>query len=190
MIGHDQNSLGGWDPANGTRLWQLAPRRPGDFNVPTPVQAADKLIISTENNGTRAFRFDASGKIDGQPLAENLDLSPDAHSPIVIGNRLFGIWERLFCLDLSDSLKALWTGSDDAFSDYASLVGSPTRVLVTTIHGELLLIDAQSHDYQLIDRCQLFSDDSGVYAHPAVVGTRLYVRGSTSIRCVDLALEP
>jgi outer membrane protein assembly factor BamB len=190
LIGHDQNSLGGWDPASGERLWQVSPRRPGDFNVPTPVQVADMLIVSTENNGTRAFRFDARGQIDREPLAENLDLSPDAQSPIVIGNRLFGIWDGLFCLDVSGGLKALWTARDDAFSEYATLIGSPQRVLMTTLHGELLLIDAQSPDYRLIDRSQLFHDDSGVYSHPALVGTRLYMRGSNSICCVELAVEP
>jgi len=189
LVGHDQNSLGGWDPATGKRLWQVAPARTGDFNVPTPVQVADTLLVSTENNGTRAFRFDALGQIDRRPLAENVDLCPDAHTPIVIGNRLFGVSGELYCLDLSAGLKALWTASDDAFSEYTSLLGSPERVLITTLHGELLLIDAQSPEYRLIDRSQLFADDSGVYAHPALVGTRLYVRGSNSICCVELALQ-
>jgi outer membrane protein assembly factor BamB len=189
IIGHDQNSLGGWDAADGRRLWRLAPPRPNDFNVPTPVQVDDTLMVATENNGTRAFRFDAHGRIDPKPFAENADLCPDSHSPIVIGRRLFGVWDGLHCLDTSDGLKAHWTASDDAFGDYATLLGCRQRVLMTTIHGELLLIDAQSPNYRLIGRSKLFQDDSGVYAHPALVGSRLFVRGSTSICRVDLAAE-
>jgi hypothetical protein len=51
------------------------------------------------------------------------------------------------------------------------------------------LVDARSDEYRLIDRCQLFHDDTGVYSHPALVGTRLYVRGSESVCCVELAAD-
>ena len=108
----------------------------------------------------------------------------------MIGNRLFGVWDGLYCLDTGGGLKAVWTASDDAFSEYATLIGSRERALLTTIHGELLLFDAESPDFQLIDRSSLFEDDSGVYAHPALVGTCLYVRGSDSICCVELDLDP
>jgi hypothetical protein len=33
----------------------------------------------------------------------------------------------------------------------------------------------------------VFENDRGVYSHPALVGTRLYIRGSAEIACVDLA---
>jgi outer membrane protein assembly factor BamB len=93
----------------------------------------------------------------------------------------------MFCLDTGARLKPLWTAADEAFSDYTSLIGSPTRVLITTLHGELLLIDSQSPNYRLISRSKVFEDDTGVYSHPALAGTRLYVRGSTSIVCIDFS---
>ena len=162
-------------------------RRKGDFNVPTPMHADGTLLVATENNGTRAFRFDQLARIGAKPLAENTDLCPDAHSPIVIGTRVFGISGGMHCLDLSADLKTLWTSDDEAFGEYASLIGSPRRVLVATVNGELLLIDAEASDFRLINRVRLIADDSGVFSHPALVGTRLYVRGSNSVSCVDLA---
>jgi hypothetical protein len=35
------------------RLWRLVPAFDGDFNVPTPIAVDGKLLVSTENNGTR-----------------------------------------------------------------------------------------------------------------------------------------
>ena len=33
IVGHDLDSLGGWDIATGNRLWEVKPKRNGDFNV-------------------------------------------------------------------------------------------------------------------------------------------------------------
>jgi hypothetical protein len=38
----------------------------------------------------------------------------------------------------------------------------------------------------IISRLRLFDDDVEVYSHPALVGTRLYARGDSSVVCVDL----
>ena len=189
LIGYDAKSLGGWDPQDGKRLWRLVPPRRLDFNVPTPISLGAKLLVSTENNGTRAYAFAEGGLIDPAPAAEFADLVPDAHSPIALNGKLFGVSGELFCLDLDDGLKPSWKASDDAFSDYTSLIGSPARVLITTLHGELLLVDAQAPQYRLISRTKVFSDDPGVYSHPALVGSRLYLRGSSSLVCVELQAD-
>ena len=77
VIGYDQHSLGGWDPKTGERLWHLVPPTEGDFNVPTPVVVEGKLVVATENNATRLYGFDPSGKIIPKPLGDYADLSPD-----------------------------------------------------------------------------------------------------------------
>ncbi len=186
LVGYDRTSLGGWNAATGERLWQLVPPSADDFNVPTPIVVGDRLIVSTENNGTRLYRFDTSGRIVPQPEAEFEPLAPDTHTPVVTGKRLFGIWGRLFCLDVAHGLKQIYTADDDAFGNYASLIASDDRVLVTSQHGELLLLDALADQFHVLSRLKLFESDTGVYAHPALVGDRLYVRGSDEIVCVKL----
>jgi len=189
IIGYDLKTLGGWDAATGKRLWTLTPPRDNDFNVPTPVPFGDKLILTTENNGTRLFRFDENGVIDPKPIATHADLAPDSHTPVVVGKRLFGIWNRLYCLDLNDQLKTVWEGENDAFSSYCSIVAAGDRLLVTTLEGELLLIDAQADKYHLLGRVKLFEGERGVYSHPALVGTRLYLRGNFALVAVELKPE-
>lgn len=187
LIGYDKHSLGGWDPATGKRLWKLVPPIRNDFNVPTPVVAGENLLIATENNGARLYGFDNEGRINPTPLAVNRDLAPDSHTPVVLGNRVFGVWNELFCLDLKDGLKTLWSSDDQAFANYASILAHGQRALVTTTSGELILLDAAANTFRVLGRLKLFKDDAGVYSHPALVGTRLFIRGSTHLRCVDLA---
>lgn len=187
VVGHDINSLGGWDAATGKRLWRLKPPHDNDFNVPTPLQIGERLLVTTENNFTRLYGFQPDGTIVSEPVALNKSLAPDSHTPVVVRNRLYGIWEDLYCLDLNDNLKTLWVGSHPAFSSYASLIASPDRLLATTMAGELILIDATSNDFRTLGEARLFEDQRGVYSHPALVGSRLFVRGMDAIVCIDLA---
>jgi hypothetical protein len=87
-------------------------------------------------------------------------------------------------------LKSIWKTDDPAFDDYATIIAARDRFLVTTKHGELLLIDATANEYRLISRQQVFQDDPGVYSHPALVGKHLYLRGSDEIVCLDLDVTP
>ena len=110
---------------------------------------------------------------------------------MAIAGRLFGVWGGLHCLDAA-TLKPLWTADDDAFNNYATAIAGATsaggnRVLVVSKHGELLLIDAAADTYRLLSRQMIFDDDSGVLSHPALVGQKLYLRGSDEIVCLDLA---
>jgi len=63
LVGYDKESLGGWDLKTGRRLWSVKPEIDGDFNVGTPVVVGERLLVSTENNGTRLFQFDKDGMV-------------------------------------------------------------------------------------------------------------------------------
>ena len=207
IVGHDKYALCGWDVNSGQRLWRLVPPRSDDFNVPTPIIVerpgkGNQLIVCTENNGTNLYRFDDAGQIVPEPVAVNRELAPDTHTPVLVGNRLVGVWQGLYCLEVprksptgihdgsSDSLRMVWKADDPAFDDYATVIGSGNCALIVSKHGELLLVDSAADQYRLISRLTVFDDDPGVYSHPAMVGTRLYLRGSDEIVCLELADTP
>ena len=187
IVGYDQHSLGGWDLTTGKRLWQIVPPSDGDFNVPTPVAVDGSLVVATENNGARLYRFEGDGRIIAKPAGEFAGLSPDTSSPVAVHSRVFGIHLGLHCLDAQGALKSVWHRADDTLGDYASLIADDERVLVTTVHGELLLLDARTNDCNILSRLKLFEDDVEVYSHPALVGTRLFIRGGSSVMCVDIS---
>lgn len=190
IVGHDATSLGGWDIATGKRLWTIAPPRKGDFNVPTPLVHRGQLVVATENNGLRIFRFSPEGlPLSERPAAEFEELAPDTHTPVVVGERLLGVSGSLFCLDLKDNLKVLWKGEDAAFRKHTSIIASPTRLLISTHEGELLLVDALADKFTLLARQKVFDDEAGLLSHPAIVGERLYLRGSGELVCLSLKEE-
>ncbi len=186
IVGYDADSLGGWDVKTGTRLWKLTPPNEGDFNVPTPIAVDGAIIASTENNGTRLYRFDDSGRIIPQPAAEYADLAPDTSTPVLTGGRLFGAHGGLHCLDARNSLRPIWRNDDSTLGDHASLIADERRVLIITMRGELILLDATANANAIVSRLRVFEEDVEVYSHPALVGTRLYMRGGSSVVCIDL----
>jgi outer membrane protein assembly factor BamB len=190
LVGYDQKTLGGWDIESGDRLWTLKPKHDGDFNVPTPVTVDGKLIVATENNATRIYSFDAKGRIVEKPEAINEDLVPDISTPIVVGSRLFCVNDHLYCLDLKNGLKQLWDGDDDAFGNSAPLIASDSRLLILGLGGELVLVDPTQSSLRVISRLSLFDDSHSkrtqLISYPALVGSRLYVRGENELVCVDL----
>lgn len=183
VVGHDATSLGGWDPNTGKRLWTLLPTKKGDFNVPTPVNIDCRLLIATENNGARLYDFDAEGRINPIPIAQNRKLAPDTSTPVAIDGLVFGCFRGLFCLGLDYNLETLYnTEGDGAFTDYAALIAGNGRVLAVTVKGELVLLEAARDAYTPISRLRLF-EDTEVWSHPALIGNRLYIRSMKEICC-------
>jgi len=186
VIGYDEDSLGGWDVASGKRLWRLVPESPNDFNVPTPIPVGQQLFVCTENNRARLYEFTGTGEIVPHPVAVNRSLAPDTHTPVIVGGRVFGVWRRLFCLSIGDGLKPVWDKADGAFHKYCAVVASDTRVLVISLDGELVLLDATASAYRELGRLAVWKRETGCYAHPALVGGRLYLRGSSSVVRLDI----
>ncbi|MBI3880859.1 MAG: PQQ-binding-like beta-propeller repeat protein [Verrucomicrobia bacterium] len=187
IIGFDVAGIGGWDPATGKRLWEVVPTDGADFNVITPVVLGDQLLLAGENNATRLHKFDGHGKLVAAPVLKNKDLAPDTCTPVVVNGKIFGTaYGDLFCVDAT-TLKTLWRQTDEMFHDHVTLVAGKDRVLVWTMSGDLLLLDATAAEYKVISKLRPFTDkhpDS--MAHPAFVGDRMYLRSKTQLICVRL----
>ena len=68
-----------------------------------------------------------------------------------------------------------------------------TRGLVILLSGfgvltyqHTWLIDAKADSFKLLGRLLIFPDENGVYAHPALVGKKLFLRSSTHVVCLEL----
>lgn len=184
IVGHDAETLGGWDVESGKRMWTVQPDAPGDFNVPTPLMYHGDLVVSTENNATRRFEFGIGGHIHPQPVAVNRKLRSDMSTPVVVGQHLFCVKDFLFCLDLDSQLDEQWRIRDRALGDYAAIIASPQRLLVIG-KGELLLLPADGKKL-ILARQRVFEQSVNLYSHPALVGDQLFIRGESALRCIQL----
>lgn len=185
IVGFDALTAFGLDPQSGRRLWTLPPKHKGDFHVPTPVSLGEQLLLTSENNGTRVYGFAQGGAIKPTPLAHHEDLAPDTNTPVVVGNRVFGCWNGLYCLSAS-GLEQIWVDEDEAFEQYASLIASTDRLLAVTTRGELLLYDAATDERRLLGRLRIAPPNVDIVAHPAISRRCLFVRIGSEAACLPL----
>ena len=188
IVGYDAISLGGWDPDTGVRIWTLKPEYEGDFNVPTPINIGGKLLVATENNGTRIYEFDDNGTIIDKPIATNTDLTPDCSTPVVIDGLVFGNSYGMYCLDIASGLKTAWLNDDDEFYDYTTFIAGSGKVLAITIEGELVLLKASKDKMDTISRLKLF-DKVEVWSHPALLEGTIYLRTQDKLFCLELTQD-
>jgi outer membrane protein assembly factor BamB len=116
----------------------------------------------------------------------NNKLAPDTHTPVVVGNRVFGSWRRLHCLDLKNSLKPIWDANDLAFNKSGAIVATPQRLLVMTLEAEFILVDETTDENREIGRMKTLPAEKGLDSHPAFVDRRVYLRKSSSLLAVEL----
>jgi len=190
IIGYQSESLSGWDIASGELLWNVRPEFDGDYNVPSPVAIDDqRLLVATENNAMRLYEFDDKGILSPEPIAVNEDVMPDTVTPVAVSGFVYCTsGDELFRLDLANGLNSVWSMRDEAFMGHASLIADRAgqRLLVVTRSGELLLFDISGTEPQLKSRRRPLglSLDEEIYSHPALVGNRLFLRGTTSLICI------
>jgi hypothetical protein len=175
----------------GDLIWNVRPEFDGDFNVPSPVVVDDhRLLIATENNAMRLYEFDNRGILNPEPLAVNDEILPDTVTPVTVnGHAYCTSGDHLFRVDLNDGLRTDWYLRDRVFQGHSSLIAdsSGQRLLVVTYTGQLLLFDISGTEPRLLSRRGAFSaeQEEEVYSHPAVVGNRLYLRGTKSLVCLS-----
>lgn len=191
LVGYDIESIRGWDPATGQCLWKVTPPKPRDYNVPSPLKFGEFLLLSTDDHGTRLHAFNADGTIRPEPVAKHADLKPEISTPVIVNGLLFATTnDLLLCLDPANGLAERWRFEDKAFNEYASLIGGNDRVLATATTGELLIFAAEPQAGRVISRLQVFQGKNGrspdLWAHPALVGNRLYLRSPEETVCLRL----
>ncbi len=187
LLGYDKTTFGGWDFATGERLWTVAPREPGDFNVPSPIVYRSGFVLTTENNGARLYAAQTDGASGFKAVEANKILSPDSHSPVICGDRLIGIHNGLHCLSLTDALKSVWRLKDRAFRHYGSLIATRDRLLAVTFKEELILIDPRHDEPTILSRLMLSEDGTDCWSHPAIAERALFLRLGTTICRLNLS---
>ena len=174
LVGYDKESLGGWDLKTGRRLWSVKPEIDGDFNVGTPVVVGERLLVSTENNGTRLFQFDKDGVIDSKPAAKSDDLSLETGTPVLWKGRAYATAGGLYCINADDAMKTAWSDEqEEDFSAYSACIAGNDRLMVFGESGSLCLVDISGKEGQLLGKMTLCEM---TWSHPALADGRLYIR--------------
>jgi outer membrane protein assembly factor BamB len=171
---------------DGRLLWSVAPEHSGDFGVPAPVLGAHGVIFTSENNGVQLFAS-KSKTLAKQVSSVNPLVTPDSHTPVLVGNQLLVAYDGVRGLNVDEGLTESWSVAEDSVRAYASIIASHDRALVTTEAGEWLLLGLdRSAKSRVLDQQTLSRDKVRVLSHPAVHRDLVFIRVGSEIRCYRL----
>ena len=179
LVVQTRTTLFGVDPATGKDLWKREIPSFRGMNILTPVTLGDTVFTSTYGGNTQGFTVRASG--DGLKVEDGWALKYEGHmpTPVVVADHAYylGKDRRAVCVDLKTG-KECWR-TEKAFSEYWSLVGNKDKILALDSKGKLLLFKADPKGFEVLGERAV--GDGDTWAHLAVCGDEVYVRGLSGL---------
>ena len=144
----------------------------------------DLLLVSSENNGTRLYRFKADGTPDAEPVAKNEDLLLDMGTPVLWKGRAYATRGALSCLDSADQLKTLWQNDkEEGFTAYSACIVGNERLLVLAENGTLFLVNIAGNEGKVLGN---WPACERTWSFPALANGRLHVRDAKWLYCYEM----
>ena len=182
IVTHTDSHIVGVAFEDGKLLWRIPFKTEFDQNIITPVLHGQRLILSGLHHPLFAIELVREGDSwTAQELWSNAALSLYMSSPVLAGDRLFGMTHRrkgqFFAVDTATG-ETLWT-SVGREGQNASLVVLGDRIAMLTEEAELLVIDPTAEQYEPLRSYKV--GDSQTWAHPVFTGAGILIKDLTSL---------
>ena len=165
---------------DGAELWSLPVESFRGMNILTPTLAGrDRLFTATYGGKTLGIDIRADGGAFRAVPAWEFKAQGYMTSPIVHDGHAYLQLrsQRALCIELATG-RERWTTSE-SFGKYWSMVASGQRILALDERGELILFRADPEKFDVLGRRKVAESDT--WAHLAVDGSSLYIRGLNSL---------
>lgn len=190
LIGFTGTRMVGLDLADRKLLWEYPFPAGFDQTILTPVIWKDFVLIGGEGRPTTAVQLAREGDaVTATPKWRTANLCAYTTTPVVMKDHMVGLDLRtraLACVDLETG-EAKWFSP--RIGAYASVVLAGEQLLTLANTGELIVARANPAAYEEIGRFRV-SDAGNTWAHPAIVGSRLYIKDRQHLLCFDMAAPP
>jgi outer membrane protein assembly factor BamB len=180
----------GVDPADGRLLWQTTDWKISIANIPTPVPVPGNRVFLSGgyNAGSLMLRLVSENGTFRPVIDYRLraaEFGATQHTPILYGNRLYGIHPDgpLVCLDLDG--KTIWSSGTTTFGLGPFLLADGL-IFALDDSGKLTLVEATPEAYRPLAQSQVLNGREA-WGPLAIADGRLLVRDLTQMVCLDVA---
>ena len=176
------SNLVGVSADKGELLWKLPFTTEYVQNAVTPAVRGDLVIYAGLEHSVKAVRIVRSGaKFAAQPVWENAEVASYMSSPVVAGDRVYGLSHKkkgqFYCLDALTG-KTIWL-SEGRQGDNAALLAGGGALFLLTTESELLVANAAGASFSVLKRYSVAA--SPTWAHPVVLGEGVLVKDAESL---------
>lgn len=168
---------------DGRLLWDYPFQIQYDESISTPVVTGDLVLVAGDGHPLSALQITRTGPQWSAKLVwDNIDLTSYLSSLVVHDGHIYGKNDagQMGCARLSDG-RTLWSSGQHGY--YCSPIVSGNRLLGLDDRGRLHIIATDPAGYRLLGQSRVVN--SQTWTMPAIVGTRLFVRGQGTLRCVE-----
>jgi outer membrane protein assembly factor BamB len=184
----------------GTLLWQTEAWKPAVI-VPSPVVLPDGRIFLTAGYGAGSLVLQVTREADRfsvrvvKTFGPRDGLASEQQTPVCFQGRLFAVLPKdagpnrnqFVCADMDGNL--LWTSGKETRFGMGPLMVAGDRFLILDDHAVLTMARATTEGFQPMARARIL-DGQDAWAPFALAGTRLLLRDSRRMACVELGVSP
>jgi len=186
IVGFTGTRMVGLRYSNRELLWDVPFKARFEQTIISPVVWKDLVIVAGEAKPTTAIRVkESSGKVTHETAWTSDDLKSYLTTPVIFQDHLLGFdmrTSRLACLN-AETGETAWT-SPRVPGKYHSLVLAGNVVMCLNSEGELTVFEASPKEYKEVVKWTLA--EKGTWAHLALAGNRLYVKGKENLYSYEL----
>jgi outer membrane protein assembly factor BamB len=168
----------------GSLLWKApAPGEQRFYNSSTPVIDGQNVIVCGQGKGTKSFKIEKSG--DKYSFTENWvnpDFGTSFNTPVLKDGYLYAHEARMgkiYCLNAITG-KTSWADTT-SHNRFASVLDLGKVLLSLPANGKLLVYEPNPEKY--VQKVMYKIAETEVYAHPHVVGDKIYVKEQELLTC-------
>ena len=177
-----EGSIEGLDAKTGAALWSVP--FPDDWheNIVTPVWTGTHLVVSGTRAGTHGYTLTQSGgKWQATAAWKNPEVAMYMSTPVLADGILYGLSSRrrgqFVAVDAATG--ALKWATEGRATNHASILLTPSHVLLLTTAGELVLVKPSAAKYEEERRYTVA--DSETWAVPVVLTEGLIIRDASGV---------
>jgi outer membrane protein assembly factor BamB len=176
---------------DGKPLWKYEKLGPNTANIPTPIILKDEVLaVAGYGKGGALLKLTADGKdVKAEEVYFKGELSNKHGGVLVVGDYAYGDTDDQgapFCAEVKTG-KVLWKRKADEGkgSGSASVTYADGRLYFHYQNGVVALVEASPDAYKETGSFKV-KTDGAAWAHPVVVGGRLYLREGDSLYCYNV----
>jgi outer membrane protein assembly factor BamB len=153
------------------------------YNSSTPVIDGQNIIVCGQGKGTKSYKIEKSGdKYSFTEKWTNPEYGTSFNTPVLKDGFLYGQEARLgklYCLN-AVSGKTCWADTT-AHNRFASVLDLGKTLLSLPATGNMLFFEPNPEKY--VPKMKYKVAETEVYAHPLVVGDKIYVKEQELLTC-------
>lgn len=175
---------------DGKFLWVYDKLGNNTANIPTPTVLGDEVLCAAGyGKGAALLKLSADGdKVTAKEVYYNRQMRNRHGGLVVVGDYVYGDTDhdgRPFCAEVKTG-KVKWKKGRGQGSGSAAVTYADGHLYFLYQNGIMALVKATPDAYEEISAFKVPNPQGNSWAHPVVVGGRLYLRQGNTLWCYDV----